>query len=530
MNINSSETDTPLYNQIPLLGRLLITFVVMTGTFMAILDTTIVDVVVPKMMAPLKTDLYGVQWVITAYMMAAATSLLIIESLDKILGLKKIFLIGIIVFTLSSVLCGFAEDLPQMIVARVIQGMGEAFIVASAQTIMFSIFPPEKKGIAMGIYGMGVSFAPALGPTLGGWLTEHMNWRSIFFVNLPVGLMVIVLGFILIPKFKTENVRFKFNFISYALLASFTISLLVMLSKGQQKGWFQSDLILILTLISIGSLILYLISEIVSKTPLIDFNIFKIKQYRYSMLIYFFTLGLSIYQLFYIIPLYYENLRHYTTLQTGLHMLAFAIFIGVTSPISGILSDKIGEKNVLVFNAFLYITTSVFLIPNLNYYTPSVRAMLLTVPLGFSLGSFFAPITTLAMRNLREKTSLGVGLMHYIRFMGGSFGTAIATNTLQSRFNCHYEEISTMQNNTHVYHYIKNVGDYLTKIFPPQIAEIKAGALIAKAQSTMALSHSFQDVFRHAGYFGIFGLSFLIAIFWTERKNEKINRIKPDSS
>lgn len=524
MNIKSSAEDIPLYNQIPLSGRLLITFVVMVGTFMAILDTTIVDVVVPKMMAPLKTDLYGVQWVITAYMMSAATSLLLIESLDKILGLRKIFLIGITVFTLSSALCGFAEDLPQMIVARVIQGMGEAFIVASAQTIMFSIFPPEKKGIAMGIYGMGVSFAPALGPTLGGWLTEHMNWRSIFFVNLPVGMMVIVLGLLLLPKFKTENIKFRFNFISYILLASFTISLLIMLSKGQQNGWFQSDLILILTLISIGSLILYAVSELASKTPLIDFTIFKIKQYRYAMLIYFFTLGFSIYQLFYLIPLYYENLRHYTTLQTGLHMLAFAIFIGITSPISGILSDKIGEKNVLIFNAFLYITTSVFLIPNLNYYTPSLQAMLLTVPLGFSLGSFFAPITTLAMRTLGSKTSLGVGLMHYIRFMGGSFGTAIATNTLQSKFNYHYEEISIMQNNSHIYNYMKNAGEYLTKIFPQHIAELKAGALIAKAQATMALSHSFQDVFRHAGYFGIFGLSFLIAIFWADRKKKPDKR------
>jgi len=515
---NNLDYSKPLYEQIPLIGKLLITFVVMTGTFMAILDTTIVDVVVPKMMAPLNTDLYGIQWVITAYMLSAATSLLLIESLDKILGLKKLFLIGITIFTISSVFCGIAEDLPMMIISRVIQGTGEAFIVASAQTIMFSIYPPEKKGIAMGIYGMGVSFAPALGPTLGGWLTEHLTWRSIFYVNLPVGIMVITLGLLLLPKFKNESVKFRFNFISYFLLASFTISLLIMLSKGQQKGWWQSDFILILLFIAIGSLFLYIISELISKHPLIDFSIFKVPQYRYAMMIYFFTLGLSIYQLFYIIPLYYENLRHYSTLQTGLHMLAFAIFIGFTSPIAGILSDKIGEKNILLVNAFLYITTSVFLIPNLNYYTPSVQTMLLTIPLGFSLGSFFAPITTLAMRHLGAKTSLGVGLMHYIRFMGGSFGTAIATNTLQSKYNTHFEEISVLQNHQYITNYIKQIKPYLSNIFPSSIAEIKAGLLIATAQSTMALSHAFQDVFRHAGYYGIFGLSFLAFIFWHDKK------------
>ncbi|MCX8083652.1 MAG: DHA2 family efflux MFS transporter permease subunit [Calditerrivibrio sp.] len=519
--VNNLNHEEPLYKQIPLVGRLLITFVVMTGTFMAILDTTIVDVVVPKMMAPLNTDLYGIQWVITAYMMAAATALLLVESLDKILGLKKLFLTGIIVFTISSAFCGLAEDLPMMIVSRVVQGIGEAFIVASAQTIMFSIFPPEKKGVAMGIYGMGVSFAPALGPTLGGWLTEHMSWRAIFYVNLPVGAMVIILGMLLLPKFKTEHVTFRFNFISYTLLSIFTISLLIMLSKGQQKGWWQSDYIWILLIISLGALILYAISELASKHPLIDFSIFKIPHYRYAMMIYFFTLGFSIYQIFYLIPLYYENLKHYTTLQTGLHMLSFAIFIGFTSPIAGILSDKIGEKNILLVNAFLYITTSVFLIPNLNYYTPSVQTMILTIPLGFSLGSFFAPITTLAMRTLGPKTSLGVGLMHYIRFMGGSFGTAIATNTLQSKFNYHFEEISLMQNNQHIYNYIATVKKYLENIFPSSIAEIKAGLLIAKTQTTMALSHAFQDVFRHAGYFGIFGLSFLIFIFIADLKSKK---------
>jgi DHA2 family multidrug resistance protein len=199
-------------------------------------------------------------------------------------------------------------------------------------------------------------------------------------------------------------------------------------------------------------------------------------------------------------------------------MLAFAIFIGLTSPIAGILSDKIGEKNILLVNALLYITTSVFLIPNLNYYTPSVQTMLLTIPLGFSLGSFFAPITTLAMRHLGAKTSLGVGLMHYIRFMGGSFGTAIATNTLQSKYNTHFEEISVLQNHQYITNYIKQIKPYLSNIFPSSIAEIKAGLLIATAQSTMALSHAFQDVFRHAGYYGIFGLSFLAFIFWHDKK------------
>ncbi|WP_273266752.1 DHA2 family efflux MFS transporter permease subunit [Flexistipes sinusarabici] len=513
--------ETPLYEQIDLLTRILITFVVMTGTFMAILDTTIVDVVIPKMIAPLKTDLYGVQWVITSYMAAAATGLLLIESLDKVLGLRVMFIMGITLFTLSSVACGFAENLTQMIIARSAQGVGEAFVVATAQTILFSIYPPNRKGIAMGIYGMGVSFAPALGPTLGGWLTEHLTWRYIFFVNLPVGLMIVLVGILILPKIIKQKQKLRFNFISYTFLGTFTISLLILLSKGQQKGWFQSDFIIIAFIIAVAALFLYAIAELLSKHKLIDFKIFKVPQYRYACVIYFFTLGLSIYQLFYMIPLFYENLKGYSTLNTGLHMLGFAVFIGMTSPIAGILSDKFGEKYVLVVNAALYITTSIFLMPNLNYFTPSLRTILLTIPLGFSLGTFFAPITTMAMRHLREYTSLGVSLMHYLRFMGGAFGTAIATNTLQSKTAMHYEGIISIQNFDYVRMYLNSVSEKFSAYMPERMAELRSEALLAKLQQLMGLNEAFQDVFLHAGFFGIFGLSFLILIFLHDKKIEK---------
>ena len=512
-------SNIPIYKQIDGVSRLLITFIVMTGTFMAILDTTIVDVVIPKMMSPLKTDLYGVQWVITAYMAAAATGLLLIESLINVFGLKNLFLIGVALFTTASAFCGVAQDLTQMIISRCAQGFGEAFIVATAQTIVFSIFPPEKKGIAMGIYGTGVSFAPAIGPTLGGYLTEYFNWRWVFYVNLPVGLLVVPLGMLIIPKIFKHKGKLQFNFISYTLFAGFTIPLLIMLSKGQQKGWFQSSYIITLLFISAGSLILFAISEIMSKLKLIDYKIFKIKEYSVAMIVYFLTLGFSIYQIFYLLPLYYENLKGYTTLQAGLHMLSFAIFICITSIIAGIFSDKYGEKNVLLVNAIIYIITSVFLIPKLNYYTPSIKTIILTIPLGFALGSFFAPITTLAMRNLGDKTQLGVSLLQYIRFMGGSFGTALATNTLQSKIAEHYEGISTMQNYFHISIYLHRIKQKLSILMTEPLAEIKSKILLLKVQTLMSGSYAFQDTFRHAGYFGIFGLSFLILLFIPFRNN-----------
>ncbi len=507
------ESNEIIFRKIDDTTRILITFLVMTGTFMAILDTTIVDVVIPKMIAPLKTDLYGVQWVITAYMAAAATGLLLLDTLTKVFGLKKIFLSGVFIFTFASATCGFAHDLTQMVISRSIQGFGEALIVATAQTIVFSLFPPEKKGIAMGIYGMGVSFAPALGPTAGGYLTEYFNWRYVFFVNLPVGFLVVLLGAFIIPEIFKGKKKFSFNYISFILFSCFTIPLLILLSKGQEKGWLQSPLIVNLLLISIGSLILYLISEIISKNKLIDPAIFKVKEYTVASIIYFLTLGLSIYQIFYLLPIYYETLKGYTTLQAGLHMFAFAIFIGFTSIFAGILSDKYGEKYVLSFNAILYFITSIVLIPKLNYYTPSLRTILLTIPLGFSLGSFFAPITTLAMRNLGDKTQMGVSFLQYIRFMGGSFGTALATNTLKSKIAFHYEGIGDLQNYNYVMIYLNKWKEKLSYLMNNNLAEIKSKILLQKVQSLMSASFSFEDTFRHAGYFGILGLSFLILLY-----------------
>ncbi|MEO0278488.1 MAG: DHA2 family efflux MFS transporter permease subunit, partial [candidate division WOR-3 bacterium] len=328
----AGATTTNFYYHVSTLERILITFMVMVGFFMAILDTTIVDVVLPKMMGPLSTDLYGIQWVITSYMTAAAVGLIFVVSLAPWIGYGKTFNIGLVTFTIASFFCASASSLPEMIFWRIIQGLGESFITASAQTILIAIYPPEKRGLAMGIFGLGVSFAPALGPTLGGFITEHFSWRWIFYINIPVGIINSIAAFLLLPKDLGKIMdKFLFNFRSYVFLSTATVSLLILLSKGQQLGWFQSDLIATLLFIAIISFLVYFVSEITSKRPLLDLSIYLIPEFGLTMGFHFFTLGFSMYQIFYLLPLYYENVKGLTTLQTGIHMLAFAAFIGTFS-------------------------------------------------------------------------------------------------------------------------------------------------------------------------------------------------------
>ncbi len=502
------------YYPVSSFDRALITFIVMVGFFMAILDTTIVDVVVPKMMGPLATDLYGIQWVVTAYMTAAAVGLIFVVSLAPKIGYSRTFLFGLFLFTFSSVMCGGSRSLPSMVFWRVAQGLGESFITASAQTILLAVYPPERRGFAMGIFGLGVSFAPALGPTLGGFLTEHLSWRWVFYVNLPVGILNLLAGIFFLPRGLGRTGRFEFNPLSYIFLSTFTISLLVLLSKGQQLGWFQSRWIGILAFASALGLVAYLISEILSKRPLLDLSLYLIPSFGLTMAYHFFVLGFSMYQVFYLLPLYYENLKGLTTFQAGLHMLAFASFIGLFSVISGALSDRFRPEYLLVASFLIYSVTSIFLLPRLNYYTPALTAALYTVPLGMALGTFFPPLTKITLSGLGERTGLGVVLLHYQRFIGGSFGTALATNTLTFRTDFHLQEITALQNPFLVSTVVKKGSVLLSRFFPPELALHKAQALVLRVETLYALSYAFQDAFRRTYYWALLGAVFLFILFF----------------
>ncbi|RMH81421.1 MAG: DHA2 family efflux MFS transporter permease subunit [Acidobacteria bacterium] len=492
----------PLYEELTSQERAVLTLSLMVGVFMAILDTTIVDIVVPKMMAPLSTDLYGVQWVITSYMTAAASAILLVEWLESLVGLKKVFLVGLFLFTGASFFCGQAQSLEWMIASRTVQGFGESLIVVSAEALLFSSYPPEKRGLAMGIYGLGVSFAPALGPTLGGWITEHIDWRWIFYINIPIGIINFTLALFFLREYKPAHVL-KLNFPSYLFISTFTVSLLVVLSRGQKEGWFASNFILYLSLISIFSLLFFLLSELLSKNKLIDPSIFKIKEFTVAFLVYCLVLGFSMYQVFYLIPLYFERLKGLTTFQTGIAILPMALSIGVFSVVAGIISDKKSPKLALYTATILYLTVIFVFISKLNYFTPKDTAVLYLALMGVGMGFFFAPITQLALKKLGEKTTLGVSLMHYIRFVGGSFGTALATNDLQRFMWENFQRTTEIQNPYHLELVLKEATLWLSQNFFD--AEAKAKALLYNLQSLYAMSDAFSSTLFVAGLWALFG-------------------------
>ena len=511
--LQSSEINSKQPWEITSSQRAIYSIIVMTGAFMAILDTTVVDVIVPRLTAPLATDMYGVQWIITSYMVSAAIALLITEYLIKRFGQKIVFLLGVGLFGVASLMCGVSSTLESMIIFRVIQGVGEALIMVTSHIMIFSYFPPSKQGLAMGIFGLGVSFAPALGPTIGGYLTEFYSWRMVFFINVPVGILLLIAGAIFLPK-DSHFSRPKFNFISFFLIALATISLLTMLSKGQQLGWFSSTTIGVLLLFSVISFLLYGVSELLSKNRLIDFSLFKSHLFSNGMMIYFFILGFSMYQYFYLLPVYYEHIKMLPTLDAGIAVFAFAVFIGFFSPVAGVLADKIGAKNAVAIASFFYIFTSILFLPKLNYYTPLTQAMLLTIPFGIGMGLFFAPVTVMVLQSApANRGELAIVLMDYFRFVGGSFGTAIATNNMEYFKNLYFERMQELQNSQYLNYYLSKLLEFghFTK---EQLIEI-----FRNYESFMSYNYGFYNTFMNAGYWGVFGTIFVILLFFKPKGN-----------
>ena len=487
----------------PKLSILHFTFSIMLvilGAFMAVLDTTVVDIIVPKLKGPLSTDIYGVQWVITAYMLSAAVALLLVEWVVKHYGYKWVYIIAVGVFTFSSFLCGISDSLGFIIFARTIQGFAEAFIMVTAQAILFSLFPPEKKGIAMGIFALGVAFAPAIGPTLGGYLNEYFGWRSVFFVNVPIGVLLVIFGS-LILKETGKIERYPLNFLSVIFLSIFTLALLIILSKGQQYGWFNSSIIVYLAFIAWGGFLAFVINEYFSKIGLFEYSLFKNPYYTVGLMVYFVLLGFSMYQYFYLIPIYYEQIKHLSSIDTGLGVLGFGIWIGIISLISGVLSDKFSPIPILIIGGIIYFISS-YLFSTLNYYTPFFEAVIKTMPFGIAMGMFFAPITTLVMKNAGKKIEQAITSMDYVRFIGGSFGTAIATNNLIFYKNKEFDGMTMLQNRD------------LTEI----VAK-KLGVAFMKIEEFFSFNYGFKYVWLDAGFWGMIGSLFIFSLIFIRRKN-----------
>ena len=404
-----------------------ITICVMLATLMQSLDTTIANVALPHMQGSLAASQDQVNWVLTSYIVAAAIATPLTGFLTARLGLKRLFIVSVIGFTIASMLCGMADSVAEIVIFRWLQGLFGAALVPLSQTVLLNINPPERHGSAMAAWGMAVMAAPILGPVLGGWLTDNYNWRWVFLVNLPVGILCILI----MSQFMPEGERHKrrFDMFGFALLAIALASLQFCLDRGEQKDWFSSWEIIIEGGLAIATGWMFLVHMITTDHPLFDRAMFKDRNFATSLLFMAVT-GVLLLAGLALLPPLLQNLYGYSVLQSGFLTAPRGLGTLFSMLIAGRMTGKI-DARILVGIGVILMGLSLHMMTGFAIDQPSKPVIMSGVVQGLGLGLIFVPLQTLAFETLPSKMrTTGAALLNLSRNIGGSIGISVVSTEL----------------------------------------------------------------------------------------------------
>jgi MFS transporter, DHA2 family, multidrug resistance protein len=419
----------------------LVAVVVALAAFMEVLDTSIANVALPYMAGNLGASNDQSTWVLTSYLVSNAIILPMTGWLAGALGRKRFFMSCLSIFTVSSLLCGFAPSLGFLLLFRVMQGAGGGGLQPMAQAILADTFPPEKRGLAFAAYGITAIMAPTIGPTLGGWITFNYSWRWIFFINLPVGVMAwfLVRRFVEDPPYlqRLRNAKVKLDYVGIALLTVGVGALQILLDKGQEDDWFGSRFITTLVVVSAVCLISLVVWEWFERAPIIDVRMFKNFNFASASLMLF-MLGILLFSSLVLMPQFLQTLLGYTSELAGLALSAGGLVLLIETPITGQLTTKVQARRLIAFGwlalsvAMFYSTKRIDLQMSFN------AAVWLRVAQVVGLGFLFVPITLVAYIGIpAEKNNSVAGIANFMRNMGSSVGTSLVTTVIARRAQFH---------------------------------------------------------------------------------------------
>jgi MFS transporter, DHA2 family, multidrug resistance protein len=411
---------------------------IMIGTFMAVLDATIVNVALPKIMAAFGVDVDKVEWVLTAYLLVFAVMLPTSGWVADHFGYKRTYILALVLFTFGSLLCGLAWNEDALIVFRIIQGAGAGFLMPVGMAIVTREFPPERRGVALGFWAISAAASVSLGPLIGGFLIDHFTWETIFDVNVPVGILGIAATVIIQREYKTEHIR-TFDVGGFVSLAVFLTSLLLGLSNGNASwntGGWTSGFTLGCFAFAIVSFTIFMIIETTIEHPLIELKLLENFNFGLTNLVLF-IFGLGMFGSTFLLPLYLQNSLGYTAYQAGLVFLPVGIMQGIMSPIAGIMSDR-GNPKLPALVGIILLAVSLYMNYFLSIFSEQAQIMAALYIRGISMGLLFTPLSALALAEIpRSKMAQASGLFNVIRQVGGSFGVAIFGAMLTRRMIFH---------------------------------------------------------------------------------------------
>lgn len=431
--VKKQEDDLVVYG----FTRVIITITAVLCALLEIVDTTIVNVALNNMRGSLGATLTDVAWVITAYAIANVIVIPMTSWLSQQFGRRNYFAASIIIFTVSSFLCGNADNIWELVAFRFIQGLGGGALLVTAQTIITESYPVAKRGMAQAIYGMGVIVGPTLGPPLGGYITDHFSWPYIFYINIPIGIIatLLTLSFVKSPKYGTKLKANQVDWWGIIFLASFIGSLQFVLEHGQQDEWFDDNLIVLLSVVSLFGLLLFIWREMTYEHPIVNLKVLKDTNLRVGVIMSF-IMGFGLYGSTFIIPIYTQSILGWSATDAGLLLIPSSITTGIMMPFIGKMIQRGIPQTYMVASGFLIFFLFTFWMHNV--LTPNTGEEHIFWPLilrGIGLGLLFVPITTLSLSTLKGKgIGEGAAFTGMSRQLGGSFGIAIIT-TFIARFN-----------------------------------------------------------------------------------------------
>jgi MFS transporter, DHA2 family, multidrug resistance protein len=398
------------------------------ATFMEVLDTSIANVSLPHIAGSLGATYDESVWILTSYLVSAAIVLPVSGWLSTVFGRKRFYMTCVALFTVSSFLCGIAPTLPWLILARIFQGAGGGGLQPSEQAILADTFPIEKRGQAFAVYGMAVVFAPAIGPTLGGWITDNLNWHWIFFINLPVGLLSLFFSSRLVedPPWLKQDKRggIKIDYMGLSLLVLGVACLQFVLDKGQESDWFASRMITTLFVIAIPALVAFVLWEWYHPHPIVDVRLLKNRNFGTSVS-FSFVLGMVLFGSTVLIPEFLQSSLGYTAEQAGLALMPAGFVLMFMMGVAGRLTATKVDPRLLICIGFLGTSLALRLMTNIYLQIGFTTIVLLRCFQVIFMPLIFIPISTLNYVGVpREKNNQVSGISSFMRNIGGSIGTS----------------------------------------------------------------------------------------------------------
>jgi DHA2 family multidrug resistance protein len=459
----------------------LIASVVSIATFMQVLDTSIANVALRQIAGSLAAGVDESTWVVTTYLVASAIIIPVSGWLSDVVGRKRYYMICVALFTIASLMCGFAPNLQMLILFRVFQGLGGGGMAPSEQAIIADSFPPSKRSAAFALYGVAVIVAPTVGPTIGGWITDNYSWHWIFFINVPIGIVSLLLVQWLVvepPILEKERAQrlskgLKIDWIGFVLVALFLGCLEIVLDKGQEDDWFSSNLIVIFAVISFVAFVLFVPWELARKDPIVDIRLFGQRQFATASAVMM-AVGAILFGSTQLLPQLLQSNFGYTATISGLALMPGGLAMLLMMPVSGRLGNLVQPKYLMAVGMSLiaigmWHSTSLEQGASFGYF--AWMRVLQVIGLPF----LFVPITTVAYAGLRpESTGQASSLINVARNLGGSIGVSLANTQIAQRSQFHQSRLveSVIPSSVNYHHSIER----LTEFFVSQ------GSSLATAQ------------------------------------------------